>query len=540
MKEKVRSKNARGWALTLFRYSCLLPFAFGLAFSFAATPQQADALRQDVKRIREKLLRDGQKAIRKGQYEEAVRAYQQVLGHDGNDVQAHLGAALAHLKDQSYQKCYDHTRAVLKVDPDNARAHALAGYALMRSGYISHAIAELVKAFQLNPKEPAAFGAAAEIDYYEGRAKEARDKAFRAFYLDPNEPDYLITIARSSSRLEYYAEAAEAYERFLRIAPPTDDDRRDRIEGLIRFYRQLAGLQVHELGGAKTTEIPFKLGSDRRPYVKMLINGREANFVIDTGSGFTVISQKAAKKFGVSEIARGGTSQGVGGTGKFNIVYGLIRNLQLGEARIRSVPCFIRPFHEAPDKPADERVDGLIGLSILAHYLTELDYKANVMRLNREENRPTLEAVSPNATIVPFRTTQNGLISIEAEIDGAHHINAILDSAASSSVISTAAVERFKMHDNIIKGQTVRVIGAAGVTDNVELLFLRQCRVADLNHKNVRALVLDFGAINETSGFEQAGILGGDFMRHFRVTIDFARAQVALQPHSSAVVRQEQ
>ena len=113
-----------------------------------------------------------------------------------------------------------------------------------------------------------------------------------------------------------------------------------------------------------------------------------------------------------------------------------------------------------------------------------------------------------------------------------------IDSGASSTVISAAAVERLRLHDQIIKGQTASVIGAAGVTDNVQMLFIRNCRVADQLQSNLRALVLDFGAINETSGFEQSGILGGDFLRHFKLTIDFNRAQLALQPYTPDVTKQ--
>jgi hypothetical protein len=58
--------------------------------------------------------------------------------------------------------------------------------------------------------------------------------------------------------------------------------------------------------------------------------------------------------------------------------------------------------------------------------------------------------------------------------------------------------------------------------------------VADIQQTNMRALVLDFGAINETSGFEQSGILGGDFLRHFRVTIDFSRALLAFQQNAES------
>jgi predicted aspartyl protease len=268
--------------------------------------------------------------------------------------------------------------------------------------------------------------------------------------------------------------------------------------------------------------------------VKVKLNGRDAIFVIDTGSGFTVISKETAKRMGVGEIARGGKSQGVGGTGKFQIVYGLIKSLQLGDEKVKMVPCFIRPFHIDKDKAIEEKADGFIGLSILSHFLTELDYKESRIRLDRRDNRTIPPATTPDLTVVPFRTTQNGLISVETEFDGNKNVNVILDSGASSTVVSTAAVERLNLGDQIIKDQTASVIGAAGVTENVRMLFVRKCSLAGLQQTNLRALVLDFGAINETAGFEQSGILGGDFLRNFRVTIDFNRALLAFQPHTTS------
>jgi hypothetical protein len=52
-------------------------------------------------------------------------------------------------------------------------------------------------------------------------------------------------------------------------------------------------------------------------------------------------------------------------------------------------------------------------------------------------------------------------------------------------------------------------------------------------------LNLDSRAINETSGFEQSGILGGDFLMNFRVTIDFNRALVAFHPPAESVTRRD-
>ena len=36
--------------------------------------------------------------------------------------------------------------------------------------------------------------------------------------------------------------------------------------------------------------------------------------------------------------------------------------------------------------------------------------------------------------------------------------------------------------------------------------------------------------MNETAGFLQSGILGGNFLRHYRMIFDFARSIVRLEP----------
>ena len=480
---------------------------------------------------------EARRAMRRGNYDAAAKIYQHLLALDPDNFNARIELSFAYLKMFDYARCFDAASEALKAQPNNARARALAGVAMLRSGYVELASAALQLAASLDPNEALAYGGASEVDYYEGRIAESRQKSIYAHKLDPDEPDYLITYARASSRAEDYKEAADAYELFLQVAPRSDVERRDRILGLIRFYRRLTGTHVHQVAGAESADLPFHFGSDRRPYLRVKMNGRDALFVVDTGSGFTVISSDAAKRFGVSGIAKGGKSQGVGGTGKFDIMYGLIRSIDIGDATLRQVPCFIRKFHGDAQRPTEERADGFIGLSILSHFIAELDYKERRLRLDRRVGS-SLPPAGAGITVIPFRTTQNGLISVEAELDGKKTINAILDSGASSMVISVAAVERLKMDDQIIKGETRSVIGAAGVTPNVEMLFISNCRVADLQQSNLSALVLDLSALNETSGFEQSGILGGDFLRHFRLTIDFNRAQLAFQRHAADPVKQ--
>jgi hypothetical protein len=46
----------------------------------------------------------------------------------------------------------------------------------------------------------------------------------------------------------------------------------------------------------------------------------------------------------------------------------------------------------------------------------------------------------------------------------------------------------------------------------------------------ITAAVLDLEPVNETAGFSQNGILGGNFLRHFRVSFDFQRGVIRLEP----------
>lgn len=295
--------------------------------------------------------RDARKAMRVGKYEKAGMIYEVLTALNASDFKARLGASFAYLKMSDFARCFDAATGVLKAEPGNARAHALAGIALLLTGYVKLASAELQLAVNLDSREALAYGGSSEVDYSEGRIDESRRKSIYARKLDPDEPGYLMSYARASSRAEDFREAANAYELFLQIAPEQDAERRDRIRGLISFYRQLAGLRVHQVGGAESAEVPFYLGRDRRPYLRVKLNRRAALFVIDTGSGFTVISKEAARRLGVSEIAKGGKSQGVGGTGKFPIVYGLIGSIEIGAVTLRMVPCFVRSFHGTVSEP---------------------------------------------------------------------------------------------------------------------------------------------------------------------------------------------
>jgi hypothetical protein len=78
----------------------------------------------------------------------------------------------------------------------------------------------------------------------------------------------------------------------------------------------------------------------------------------------------------------------------------------------------------------------------------------------------------------------------------------------------------------------MRVIGAAGVTEDVPSFLLPSLSFGHHKREKIRAIALNLESINENSGFEQAGILGGNFLKNYRLTFDFVNSKVKFEPYS--------
>jgi tetratricopeptide (TPR) repeat protein len=509
--------------------------------------------------------------MRDANFDQAEKIYRQLLEHDQTDKDARLGLSFVLLKQTKLQESYDEAAQVIAADSLNARAFALLGTALLRSGEFRNSIEALYTSAKFDPRQALAIAGLSEIEYFENRSRNAYDGFKRAISLDPNEPDYYVSYARACSRMEYYTEAADAYQRFLEVSPKTDAERRARIKGLIDFYRYLGTTKISRPAGKEVVTVPFEL-INNRPFIKVMVNGKGPfRFVIDTGASMSVLSDKTAAQLGVKQVAKGGNARAIGGNGSFPILYGLLDSIGIGETKIDAVPIYIRTVYSAEDSPESERSDGYLGLSVLSHYAMTIDYQAKQVILDRTPlsddllagksdaakpdagkddgatvgppvNRPEDVTGNPPAAAlgskveVPIRSTSGGLASAEARLPTMDRpLNFIVDTGATISVVSKAAVKRNQLEGLKLKGETFRVVGAAGIEDGAEALALSTLTVNNLRKKNSRALILDLDAVNETSGFEQHGILGGDYLMNFRVVLDLRRHYFGLVPQTSAI-----
>ena len=486
-----------------------------------------------------KLRNRAQQALRAGDYESAEKHFREALAKDIHDKEARLGLSFALLKQRLLQDAYDHAARVILADPLSARAHALLGAAILASGDFRNSVEEFRTSLSIQEDEALAIAGLAMVDFYENRLDLALKGLRRAVSIDSTEPDYIFNLGQAAARNERFKEAADSYERFLVVAPKTDADRRARIRGLIDFLRYL-GKQgsLYVVAGENKTVVPFE-SIDGRPILKVKVNnGRNAlRFVLDTGSGMSVVSQETAKKLGLREIARGGMARAVGGGGKFEIVYGFLDALEIGTVRMESVPVYIRHFYDIKTP-----IDGYLGLSVISKFIASVDYGESVFTLRRPSTslardlwgvpitRNSVVPLAPGVLEIPVRTTSSGFLSGEVHLEGVDRpLNFIIDTGASVSVVSEKLADEEELH-GYLQPTRLRIYGAAGIADDVKSLLLPKVMLGTLTRERISAAVLDLEPVNETAGFTQNGILGGNYLRHFRVSFDFQRGLIRLEP----------
>jgi predicted aspartyl protease/Flp pilus assembly protein TadD len=523
---KARSRRAVGVIAALIATVC---FVGASVPALAATMGDAKALRR------------ADKALRDGEYQVAEKMFRDLLVKDTHDNAARLGLSFALLKQRVLQDAYDHAARVVLTDPLSSRAHALMGAAILGSGDFRNSVEEFRTALSLQDNESLAIAGLAMVDFYENRLEPALRGLRRAVELDSAEPDYLFNLGQASARSEKYREAADCYERFLVVAPKTDADRRDRIRGLIEFLRYLGRQStLYDLSGKNKTDILFE-PVDGRPVLRVRVNGGKEllRFVLDTGSGMSVISEETAKKLGLRSVARGGLARAVGGGGKFEIVYGFLSSLELGDVRVGNVPVYIRHFFD--DK---NPVDGYLGLSVISRFIASVDYGNTTFSLRRASNSSEPEPgatktgkteesrIAAGAVEIPVRTTASGFLSGEVWVEGIEKpLNFIVDTGASVSVISEKLSEQEDLGSYLLPTR-MRVFGAAGIAEDVKTVLLPKVLLGTFARERINAAVLDLEPLNETAGFAQDGILGANFLRHFRVSFDFPRGVIRLEPAS--------
>ena len=501
-----------------------------LAVLFSAAAPFSAAASSDVQQADEesrRVVKQAKKLVKNGRLNEAEKLLRGDIERVPQGTTSKLELAYVLFKQKKLGEAANISFEIAKAEPKNSFAFAILGTALLNAGNIREANALFITALNLNKKEALAWAGIGMLDFYENRIEESINNLYTAGFYDPDESDFIFSLAQVLARAEKYGEAAAAYDRFLLMSPSIESERRDLIRGIINFLRYLDDkLPLYDVEGPSQTSVKFELVKDR-PIIELRVNGKEKplRFIVDTGSGISIISKTAAEQLDIKPVARGGVTNTIGGIGKFEVVYGFLKSVQIGGVRIKNVPVYIREFHSNNDA-----IDGHVGLSLISKFLTTIDYGNLTCSLIKRDFADKVNPVEDKDILLFLRRTTSGFLSSEIQLEGVEGSwNFIVDTSAGMSVISDKFAELIEI-GRFLREEKIRVVSGGGAIEGVQSFLLPRIALGDNLRERITAIALNLDSINAASGFQQSGILGNNFLKNYRLTFDFKESKVVFTP----------
>ena len=135
----------------------------------------------------------------------------------------------------------------------------------------------------------------------------------------------------------------------------------------------------------------------------------------------------------------------------------------------------------------------------------------------------TATTLSPGSTKLKFRLAGGvqPLILLPVEVNGQGPFEFILDTGAGTSLLSSELGQ--KLHLKILGSKEGQ---SAGGAVSISLARLSSLAVASMKLDDVDVGVVDLSQIGKTVGAKIDGDLGYNFLKHFRITLDYRKNEI--------------
>jgi len=410
---------------------------------------------------------------------------------------------------------FEQAEVLLDRLPRTAESVAQRGEIEYRKGNFDRANSLYTEALRMDARVARAHFGLGKLAMAKLRAKQAVQEMTRAIQLDPKEPLYRLYGSEAWALEKNYAEQRKQLEEYVRLNP-SDPDRLAEAKAGLEMLKAL-GTDVAVVS-APENPAPIRFRKSLNLiFSGVMINGQGPyEFAVDTGATQTVLSEKLADQIGLKPVTTT-IMHGVGGGGKIDTKLYSVKEIGLGDVKIKNVP--VGTFN---DPLVTQLADGILGTAILADFIITVNYPANQLEISRKRTP------NPAGEVLPAWYFSN-LLLVPLEVNGKHRGNFIVDTGAVTTVISHNMAANLGVNEKT-PGAKVD-LGIAGV-GGLEGVVLRVPNVTFKTAKNTetfpQVVSIDLKEISKMIGTEVAGVVGFDFLEDYKVTLDYYAAEVRL------------
>ncbi|HWY40081.1 MAG TPA: retropepsin-like aspartic protease [Chthoniobacterales bacterium] len=265
-----------------------------------------------------------------------------------------------------------------------------------------------------------------------------------------------------------------------------------------------------------SSKIGFRLAGGAQPLILLPVQVNDRgpfDFILDTGAGTSLLSTEVAKKLDIKVI---GSKEGQSAGGNVSVSLAKVDSLTVAETKVEDVDVGIVDLSHIA-KTIGAKIDGDLGYNFLKHFRVTIDYRDSLLRLDDPKR---VDSFAHGAmTEIPIRLANPAkpLILVEIHANGRGPFQFAIDTGTSTTAIAPELAQ--------VLGVQTSPVGA-GTTGGAPVDFfagsLQSFQLGRARIDNMAVVVADFFTmLNSAIGAKLDGIVGYNFLRNYKVVIDY-------------------
>jgi hypothetical protein len=248
------------------------------------------------------------------------------------------------------------------------------------------------------------------------------------------------------------------------------------------------------------------------------------NLILDTGSGGISLDSSTVEYFKIKPIPSNRIIRGIAGVKNVSFINN--KSLHLPGLDIDSLNFHVNNY-DILTEVYGERIDGIVGYSVLNRYIVKLDYDSSRIEF---WTRGTMKYPRGGFLIKP---TINTLPVHVAKITDSRPVTTrfLYDMGAGLNLMLTT--DFVKDSNFLLKKRKMFVKEAEGLGGKIDLVMtvIKEVRIGPYRFRNVPVDIFD-DTYNITSYPYLSGIMGNDLLRRFNAIVNYDKRDIYLTPNS--------
>ena len=272
-----------------------------------------------------------------------------------------------------------------------------------------------------------------------------------------------------------------------------------------------------------SARVKFRLAGGAQPLILLPVHINEAGpfeFILDTGAGTSLLTPELAKQLDVKII---GSKEGQSAGGKVAVSLAKADSLAVGDVKLGDVDLGIVDLSHV-GKTIGAKIDGDLGYNFLKHFRVTIDYRECEIRFDDPKRVETFGRTPQTEVSIRLASPAKPLILIDVQLNGRGPFQFAIDTGTSTSAITPALAKQLGVSSSPMGDGTT-----AGGNVNVRTGNIGSFQLGGAKIDNMAVVVADFfEMLSVAVGAKLDGIVGYNFLRNYKVVIDYPGESLSL------------